>query len=119
MREREREQHSQAKITAKLKDENNNKKAIKLQSFIRGYLVRKKVLRYVTLAIYYQSFCDKLQDVLCNNVKKEIFALLKSKFKKINKKKTDIKKKKLTQQIVIQRITKLSTLINKKTQKHK
>ena len=95
------------------------KKAVKLQSFIRGYLVRKKVLRYITLAIYYQSFCDKLQDVLCNNVKKEIFALLKSKFKKINKKKTDIKKKKLTQQIVIQRITKLSTLINKKTQKQK
>ena len=56
------------------------KKAIKLQSFIRGFLVRKKVLRYITLAIYYQSFCDKLQDVLCNNVKKEIFNLLKAKF---------------------------------------
>ena len=48
------------------------KKAIKLQSFIRGFLVRKKVLRYITLAIYYQSFCDKLQDVLCNYIKKEI-----------------------------------------------
>ena len=56
------------------------KKAIKLQSFIRGFLVRKKVLRYITLAIYYQSFCDKLQDVLCNNVKKDIFNILKSKF---------------------------------------
>ena len=53
------------------------KTAIKLQSFIRGYLVRKKVLRYITLAIYYQSFCDKLQDVLCNHVKKNIFNELK------------------------------------------
>ena len=56
------------------------KKAIKLQSFIRGFLVRKKVLRYITLAIYYQSFCDKLQDVLCNNIKKEIFKYFKEKF---------------------------------------
>ena len=54
--------------------------AVKLQSFMRGFLVRKKVLRYITLAIYYQSFCDKLQDVLCNNVKNEIFKLFKEKF---------------------------------------
>ena len=56
------------------------KKAIKLQSFIRGFLVRKKVLRYITLAIYYQSFCDKLQDVLCNHVKKELFNALKNNY---------------------------------------
>jgi len=56
------------------------KSAVKLQSFIRGFLVRKKVLRYITLAIYYQSFCDKLQDVLCNNVKNEIFKLFKKKY---------------------------------------
>ena len=56
------------------------KSAIKLQSFIRGFLVRKKVLRYITLAIYYQSFCDKLQDVLCNYIKKEIFQLFKNKY---------------------------------------
>ena len=56
------------------------KSAVKIQSFMRGFLVRKKVLRYITLAIYYQSFCDKLQDVLCNNVKKEIFKLFKEKF---------------------------------------
>ena len=56
------------------------KSAIKLQSFIRGFLVRKKVLRYITLAIYYQSFCDKLQDVLCNYIKKEIFQLFKKKY---------------------------------------
>ena len=56
------------------------KKAIKLQSFIRGFLVRKKVLRYITLAIYYQSFCDKLQDVLCNNVKKELFKYFKKRY---------------------------------------
>ena len=62
------------------------KKAIKLQSFIRGFLVRKKVLRYITLAIYYQSFCDKLQDVLCNNVKKEIFKYFKEKFLNTNQK---------------------------------
>ena len=57
------------------------KSAIKLQSFIRGYLVRKKVLRYITLAIYYQSFCDKLQDVLSIHVKKNIF----NKFKQLKK----------------------------------
>ena len=56
------------------------KSAIKLQSYIRGFLVRKKVLRYITLAIYYQSFCDKLQDVLCNYIKKIIFKLFKEKF---------------------------------------
>ena len=56
------------------------KKAIKLQSFIRGFLVRKKVLRYITLAIYYQSFCDKLQDVLCNHVKKDLFNSLKNNY---------------------------------------
>ena len=56
------------------------KSAIKLQSFIRGFLVRKKVLRYITLAIYYQSFCDKLQDVLCNYIKKEIFKLFKYRY---------------------------------------
>ena len=56
------------------------KSAIKLQSLIRGFLVRKKVLRYITLAIYYQSFCDKLQDVLCNYVKKIIFKLFKDEY---------------------------------------
>jgi len=58
-----------------------NEKAIQLQAYIRGFLVRKKVLRYITLAIYYQSFCDKIQDVLCCHVKKEIFNILKKKFK--------------------------------------
>ena len=56
------------------------KSAIKLQSYIRGFLVRKKVLRYITLAIYYQSFCDKLQDVLCNYIKNIIFKIFKEKF---------------------------------------
>ena len=56
------------------------KKAVKLQSFIRGYLVRKKVLRYITLAIYYQTFCDKLQDALCNYVKRNIFKFFIDKF---------------------------------------
>ena len=64
------------------------KSAIKLQSFIRGFLVRKKVLRYITLAIYYQSFCDKLQDILCNYVKKIIFKLFKDKFLSKKTKKT-------------------------------
>ena len=54
-----------------------NTSAIKLQSFIRGFLVRKKVLRYITLAIYYQSFCDKLQDVLSSYIKRNIFELFK------------------------------------------
>ena len=71
--------------------------AIKLQSFIRGFLVRKKVLRYITLAIYYQSFCDKLQDVLCNYVKNIIFNMLKEKF--LIKKKT----KKITKDIIYKR----------------
>ena len=63
------------------------KSAIKLQSFIRGYLVRKKVLRYITLAIYYQSFCDKLQDVLSSHVKKNVFNKLKQ-IKKLKIKKS-------------------------------
>ena len=58
-----------------------NEKAIQLQANIRGFLVRKKVLRYITLAIYYQSFCDKIQDVLCCHVKEEIFNILKQKLK--------------------------------------
>ena len=58
-----------------------NEKAIKLQANIRGFLVKKKVLRYITLAIYYQSFCDKIQDVLCSHVKEEIFNILKQKLK--------------------------------------
>jgi len=32
------------------------------------------------LTIYYQSFCYKLQDVLCNNVKKELFKFFKDKY---------------------------------------
>ena len=63
------------------------KSAIKLQSFIRGYLVRKKVLRYITLAIYYQSFCDKLQDVLSTYVKKTILNMFKQ-IKKLKIKKS-------------------------------
>ena len=31
-----------------------NEKAIQLQANIRGFLVRKKVLRYITIDIYYQ-----------------------------------------------------------------
>ena len=49
-----------------------------IQSNVRGFLVRKKVLRYITLAIYYQSFCDKLQDVLSSHVKGEIMEILKN-----------------------------------------
>ena len=75
-----------------------NSSAIRLQSFIRGFLVRKKVLRYITLAIYYQSFCDKLQDVLSSNVKKNIFELFKqlrlNAKPKIRIKKEDIYKRK-------------------------
>ena len=48
-----------------------------IQSNVRGFLVRKKVLRFITLAIYYQSFCDKIQDILSSHVKNEIFELLK------------------------------------------
>ena len=65
------------------------KSVIKLQSFIRGYLIRKKVLRYIMLAIYYQSFCDKLQDVLCNNIKRNVFNIFK---KIIKNKKLKLKK---------------------------
>jgi len=49
-----------------------------IQSHIRGFLVRKKVLRFITIAIYHQSFCDKIQDVLSSHVKTEIFEKLKS-----------------------------------------
>ena len=56
-----------------------------IQSHVRGLLVRKKVLRFITLAIYYQSFCDKIQDVLCIHVRNEVFGILKNKLKNINK----------------------------------
>ena len=49
-----------------------------IQSKVRGFLVRKKVLRYITLAIYYQSFCDKIQDILSSHVKSEIMEVLKN-----------------------------------------
>ena len=55
-----------------------------IQSCVRGYLVRKKVLRYITLAIYYQTFCDKLQDILCFHAKKQVFDILKNKLIKNN-----------------------------------
>ena len=58
-----------------------NENAIIIQSHIRGFLTRKKVLRYITLAINYQSFCDKLTDILIFHVKEEIFNLLKNKLK--------------------------------------
>ena len=62
-----------------------NEKAVQLQSNVRGFLVRKKVLRYITLAIYYQSFCDKIQDVLVFHVREEIFNILKNKLLNKNK----------------------------------
>ena len=55
-----------------------------IQSCVRGYLVRKKVLRYITLAIYYQTFCDKLQDILCIHARKQVFDMLKNKLIKNN-----------------------------------
>ena len=58
-----------------------NENAIIIQSHIRGFLTRKKVLRYITLAINYQKFCDKLTDILVFHVKDEIFNLLKNKLK--------------------------------------
>ena len=91
------------------------KSAIKLQSFIRGFLVRKKVLRYITLAIYYQSFCDKLQDVLCNYVKKIIFKLFKDKFllkEKIKITKDIINKRKRILINIIEKIIKKKILYN-------
>ena len=83
------------------------KSAVKLQSFIRGFLVRKKVLRYITLAIYYQSFCDKLQDVLCNNVKNEIFKYFKQKYLSKDRKKV----KKVSKEIIIKRQEILTNII--------
>ena len=49
-----------------------------IQSNVRGFLVRRKVLRFITLAIYYQSFCDKIQDILASHVKTEILEFLKN-----------------------------------------
>ena len=89
------------------------KSAIKLQSFIRGFLVRKKVLRYITLAIYYQSFCDKLQDVLCNHVKKEIFQLFKNKY--IYKARNI---KRIPKENIIKRKRLLINIIQKNTEKY-
>ena len=63
-----------------------NSMATLIQSNVRGFLVRKKVLRFITLAIYYQSFCDKLQDVLSNNVKSHVMQIFKNKIKNIKNK---------------------------------
>ena len=63
------------------------KSAIKLQSVIRAYLTRKKVLRYITLALYYQTFCEKIQNVINNKIRKNIFNILK-RYKKIKYKKS-------------------------------
>ena len=59
------------------------------------------------MAIYYQSFCDKLQDVLCNYIKKEIFQLFKNKYlyktrsiKRISKE-SIIKRRNLLKKILI------------------
>ena len=62
------------------------KNAIRLQSFIRGYLIRKKVLRFITLAIYYQTFCEKIQNVFYSKIKRRLFNFLKrNKKRKIKK----------------------------------
>ena len=90
------------------------KSAIKLQSFIRGFLVRKKVLRYITLAIYYQSFCDKLQDVLCNNVKKELFKFFKDKYLYNYKKTTQ----KVTKDILYKRKQLLKYIVENNIEKN-
>ena len=57
-----------------------NDAAIKLQANIRGYLVKKKVFRFITLALYYQSFCDKIKDTLVFHVRGDVFDILKKKF---------------------------------------
>jgi len=85
-----------------------------LQSFIRGFLVRKKVLRYITLAIYYQSFCDKLQDVLCNNVKKELFKLFKDKYLYNYKRTTQ----RVTKEILYNRRQLLKYIVEKNIEKN-
>ena len=73
-----------------------------IQSNVRGFLVRKKVLRYITLAIYYQSFCDKLQDILSSHVKSEVLEILKNLPEKevnnINNNKINIKNYKITKE---------------------
>ena len=90
------------------------KSAVKLQSFIRGFLVRKKVLRYITLAIYYQSFCDKLQDVLCNNVKKELFKFFKDKYLYNYKRTTQ----RVTKEILYNRRQLLKYIVEKNIEKN-
>ena len=55
-----------------------------IQSHVRRLLVRKKVLRYISLDIYYQSFCDTIQDVLCIHVRNDVFNILKNILKLIN-----------------------------------
>ena len=46
---------------------------------MRGFLVKKKLVRYIVLPIYYQSFCDKTQDLLFWYVRAKVFQLLKNK----------------------------------------
>ena len=91
------------------------KSAVKLQSFIRGFLVRKKVLRYITLAIYYQSFCDKIQDILCSNVKRRLFKYFKEKYLYNFTKKKNIQK--FTKESMYKRRKILINIIKKYTEK--
>ena len=101
-------------------DEITIQSAVKLQSFMRGFLVRKKVLRYITLAIYYQSFCDKLQDVLCNNVKKQIFKLFKEEYlyKQKRERRRNVKNIRISRENMNKRKNKLFNLFKKKTKKY-
>ena len=40
------------------------KKITKIQSIIRGYLIRKKVFRIIFNYQYYQEFCEKIEDII-------------------------------------------------------
>ena len=65
------------------------------------------------MAIYYQSFCDKLQDVLCNNVKNEIFKLFKQKYLYNTSKKVQ----RVSREIIYKRKELLTSIIEGKIEK--
>jgi hypothetical protein len=46
---------------------------IKIQKWIRGFLLRKNVLQLIEYTLYYQGFCDIIQGILSFKVKKMVF----------------------------------------------
>ena len=59
---------------SKIKKENYfDMNVIKIQKFIKGYLLRKSFLHLIKYIIYYKGFCDIIQNILNFKIKKYVF----------------------------------------------